>query len=66
MKMRSMYIKHFRNAFIFGFCVELMIVKTRICIMMNIFKMKILLEVPPKKDWKLKKKKMIILQRVKD
>lgn len=27
-----MYIKHFRNAFIFGFCIELMITKSRICI----------------------------------
>lgn len=28
---RKNLIKHFRNAFILGFCVELMIIKTRIC-----------------------------------
>ncbi|CAD8162263.1 unnamed protein product [Paramecium octaurelia] len=27
---RSMYFKHFRNAFIFGFCIEFMIIKSRI------------------------------------
>lgn len=30
-KMSSLILKHFRNAFIFGFCVELMMVRTRIC-----------------------------------
>ncbi|CAD8116296.1 unnamed protein product [Paramecium sonneborni] len=29
-KARKMYFKHFRNAFIFGFCIELMITKSRI------------------------------------
>ena len=30
-KVRSLYIKHFRNAFIFGFLIEAMIINTRIC-----------------------------------
>jgi len=28
---RKAYMKHFRNAFILGFCVEIMITQTRIC-----------------------------------
>lgn len=28
---RKQSLKHFRNAFIFGFLIELMIIKTRIC-----------------------------------
>jgi hypothetical protein len=31
-RVKSVYIKHLRNAFIFGFLIELMITKTRICI----------------------------------
>ncbi|CAK59443.1 unnamed protein product (macronuclear) [Paramecium tetraurelia] len=61
-KARSMYFKHFRNAFIFGFCIEFMIIKSRIC-KFHLFiyiKMKILLEKVHKEDQNQKKKKMII------
>jgi hypothetical protein len=31
-KARTLYVKHLRNAFIFGFLIETMIIKTRLCI----------------------------------
>lgn len=59
-----MYFKHFRNAFIFGFCIELMITKSRICnFNYLLFQMKTLLEKVLKEDQNRKKKKMIIFKK---
>ena len=39
-KARLMFTKHFRNAFIFGFLIEAMIIKTRICNILYRFRYK--------------------------